>query len=118
MDKGLGTVTWTYRERGSSKLDYFPKVHGAFGFEGPVHMKVLKGFVFRGEKGDALRAWFQLYPGGSARRAGEVTRERGAPAWRAAGDRCIVDRVGALDLCRPKMPSYIIGLGSSRVGTS
>ena len=63
MDKGLGTVTWTYRERGSSKLDYFPKVHGAFGFEEPVQINVLKGFVFRGEKGDALRAWFQLYPG-------------------------------------------------------
>ena len=42
---------------------------------------------------------------GSAIRAGEVTGERGAPAWRAAGDRCIVDRVGrwvfAVLKCRP-----------------
>jgi hypothetical protein len=56
-------VTWEHVPRGSSTVDYFPHVPGPIGVVAPTQMNVLKGYVFRGEKGDALRAWLQLYPG-------------------------------------------------------
>lgn len=62
-DRVLGTLKWTFNPRGSKKLDYFPGVVGPIGVVEPTQIKVLKNFVFRGERGDSLRAWLHLYPG-------------------------------------------------------
>ena len=44
--------------------DYFPKVPGPLSAtEVPKQMKVLKGYTFRGQKGDLLSAFQVLYPG-------------------------------------------------------
>ena len=57
-------MVWTFVERGSSALDYFPEAPGPLhGKKLPTQMDVLKDYVFRGESGDALRAWLKLYPG-------------------------------------------------------
>lgn len=57
-------MVWTFVERGSSNLDYFPEAPGPLhGKKLPAQMDVLRDYVFRGESGDALRAWLKLYPG-------------------------------------------------------
>ena len=59
----MGPLTWSFAKRGSAYLDHFPDVPGPFGVEAPGQKEVLKGFDFRGDRGDALRAWLLLYPG-------------------------------------------------------
>jgi Transposase IS4 len=50
-------------KNGSSIEDYFSTVPGPIGVVKPPQKNVLKGYQFRGERGDALRAWLLLFPG-------------------------------------------------------
>ena len=57
-------LEWTYVPTGYFTDDYFPKVPGPLSAtEVPKQMKVLKGYTFRGQKGDLLSAFQVLYPG-------------------------------------------------------
>jgi hypothetical protein len=47
-------------------------------------MNVLKGYVFRGKKGDALRAWLQLYPGDINKHVAAISAAMKAKGEKAA----------------------------------
>lgn len=63
ISKG-NTLTWIYVEPVHFKKYYFPTLPGPVGLaEAPKQMPVLKGYTFRGKKGDLLAAFQLLYPG-------------------------------------------------------
>ena len=73
-----GSVTWTFVEPRSFKIDYFKNVPGPIGKTRRTgryreQTRVLKDYKYKGRRGDILKAWLKLYPGDIHEHVAKVT---------------------------------------------